>query len=360
MRTLRDPGAPPRTDFSRLAALASVCAIPLLAACFDVWGTYETGSAASGAGGSDVDVATGGAPTTIGGGGASVERCDDGLDDDDDGLVDCADASDCAGYVCSTSPTDDPAWLGPVLLRDADDARACPPSFPTAGPDLRSVSTPCTCACGAPTGESCRAKVTAHAASACGGTTTSATADSLACVPLAATATTASATGEARGGTCAASVSGGPDPGTDPVRKTCEGTAGGGCADGDICLRPPGAADGQLCWYQVGDVACPPSLPSRTILYDAAMAPACAGTACTCGASANGTCAGTVTLYDTDCTSANTASIPLTGACTAGLGTSGSIKIGTASVSAAGTCAPAAAFPVGALDGSARTYCCAP
>jgi hypothetical protein len=346
----------------RWLALACVGAVPLFAACFDVWGTYETGSAGSGAGGSDRDPPGEGASTTVGpggGGGASVESCTDGVDDDQDGLVDCADTADCGGFACTAAPAIDASWHGPVLLRELDDDRACPPSFPTAGPELRAVSTPCTCGCGTPTGESCNATVTVFSAGACAGTAASATVEALACGTLSGAATTAKATSEAHGGSCTASVSGGPDPGTDPPRKTCEGAAGGGCGEDELCVRPPGPDDGALCWYQEGDVVCPAGLPQRTILYDAASPPSCTGASCTCAPSSQGTCTGTVTLFDTDCSSGNTALVPLTGACTAGLATVGSVKIAGASVATAGACSPVPAFPVGVLA-AARTYCCAP
>ena len=90
--------------------------------------------------------AGGGASGGGGAGGAPAgEQCLNGLDDDDDGFIDCEDP-ECESVTCVEIP---PGWLGPIMLS------------PTCGGDfsdpiselVTAVSAPpaaCTCSCGAP------------------------------------------------------------------------------------------------------------------------------------------------------------------------------------------------------------------
>src|SRR5262245_1099528 len=77
----------------------------------------SSGSGATGAGGTGLGAQGGGGSTT------GSEDCLNGLDDDGDTLVDCAD-DDCAdaGYQCIAVPE---GWTGPVLVRAQQPGESC-------------------------------------------------------------------------------------------------------------------------------------------------------------------------------------------------------------------------------------------
>ena len=92
-------------------------------------GAHSGGTSTAGGGpggqsghGGSVQGGTGGAGATSGNGGsggtgAVSENCTNGVDDDGDTAVDCAD-DDCSSYVCVSVPD---GWLGPVAVHDGPD-----------------------------------------------------------------------------------------------------------------------------------------------------------------------------------------------------------------------------------------------
>lgn len=91
---------------ARARSALAVLALTSTAACFDVLAPYEAGGGASAGGaGADIDVPSGGGADEQGGGNITLaeEACDNGVDDDGDGLVDCADTQNCrAATSCGT------------------------------------------------------------------------------------------------------------------------------------------------------------------------------------------------------------------------------------------------------------------
>lgn len=104
---------------------------------------------------------TGGTGGTGAGGTVGNETsCTNGVDDDQDGAIDCADATDCAAYECvDTAPA---GWSGYFRLRDHDSYDPAAPKLPCAGgvPPTRYFTEPtqpsCTaCTCDPLNGATC-------------------------------------------------------------------------------------------------------------------------------------------------------------------------------------------------------------
>jgi hypothetical protein len=343
---------------SSLSLLAIVAACgPGLAGCFDVWGTYDTGSTGGSASTtSDSDTGGRGGATSTG---PSAEDCQNGEDDDADGLVDCADA-DCSasGFACTDLVAPDASWSGPVLLHERGSEPTCPWYAPTAVTQ-REVAAPCACRCGDASGEACLASVQLHNNAVCTSQTASGSIGT-ACGPISGTASSAAATTTAVGGSCTGSIAGGPDAATDPTRVGCTEPVGAGCGQGEVCARA-GEHGEQVCYVKSGDVPCPSDLPLRTVLYDPSTPPACTapGPGCTCGEQVGSTCSATITLYDTaSCSGGVVATFAADGQCAAASSAVAS-AIATNAAFDHGTCTPNPIDLTGALGQDARTYCCA-
>ncbi|AKT39105.1 hypothetical protein [Chondromyces crocatus] len=262
---------------ARLGASGLTLATTLLVSCAQLTGLdgFEVGSGSSG--------------TTVGSGGmgpSSGEDCTDGLDNDDDGLIDCADVEDCAptDHVCV--PATPPGWTGDVRVAIVDHAAAdtlppCPAGTETfdyfAGPAIEAECTPCdgctwdraTAACFAPTlachssgngNTTCNGNPTSERADRLGGTCESLTSS----IPNSASCRlTQPATLRTRG-TCDAAPDGGQLQ-TSPwsqVTRVCIGAPrlGGHCDDGGQCLprsNDDAAFEGWACVLQPGYDACP-------------------------------------------------------------------------------------------------------
>ena len=211
-------------------------------------------------------------PTSTGTGDAggsrpNAEACDNGVDDDEDGDVDCADdACTEAGYACA--PAAPEGFEGPVAL-----VRGAPGVQPTCGgafPDelvsgglgaLTADAPRCTaCECGPPVGLTCSAQLSWYADVACTVETGSTPVSSAGCVdaPDVDIAAASASVATAQGGPCAP-TGGAPDFAAatfEQSAKLCATAGGAGCAEG-VCLKPPGAPfDAQLCVVRVGAGDC--------------------------------------------------------------------------------------------------------
>ena len=119
------------------------------------------------------------------------EVCTNGMDDDLNGLADCADPACAAAFACV--PVAPAAWNGPVALYDGDPATApaCPPDRPTiayqGNGDLIAEPATCdACTCTQPTVTCTPKPISFESDDACG--TTSGTALQAApgvCAPIA-------------------------------------------------------------------------------------------------------------------------------------------------------------------------------
>ncbi|MBX3185052.1 MAG: hypothetical protein KF915_20685 [Polyangiaceae bacterium] len=276
--------------------------------------------------------ATGGvAGTGAGGSGGSGEtNCHNGIDDDEDGLIDCADP-DCvgAGYECVNLPD---GWSGPVAAQEGpfgSTPTACGGQYPTV--EISAFSQPnqpancAACNCGTPNGAACGLPVNCEATQDCPGIIpenyglhrglslwvaagcsgagawsfpVSATCQSFSLEPGSPPEAPVSAEANApvvTGGSCLPSGGGslGGDPWSIRVRG-CGPTAleGGGCGGTNTCLPPAAAAfDRGVCVYRDGDHDCPsPFDAKRTYYRNFVDERVC--TPCSCGAPSGVECAG--------------------------------------------------------------------
>ena len=294
-------------------------------------GTAGNGTAGNGNGGSAIGGAgQGGIVTSAGGGGGlagngggggmpGVENCVNGIDDDADGKIDCADSDCVAGFTCAPSP---PAgWKGPIALYQGDGAIE-PPTCATSGGYVTLVSdafdglsaAPATCpgcSCSDPKGVSCAvASAQFFGNSQCagqGGTLTVAAGACVAFLRLSDPQSVKWASATASGGVCLVKTMGAPQ--IPPVNwaaraRSCGGEPeGGGCAM-DLCVpRPQGKFGKALCVVHDGDVACPAGPYAKRFLYYQGVADTRGCSDCGCGNPAGMTCTGKLELWDdTGCT----------------------------------------------------------
>jgi hypothetical protein len=347
-----------------------IAGVLLLAGCFDELGDYEDGASSTGGtvpddadeGGGVETTSSGSGATSATGGPTGAEICDNGGDDDADGLVDCQDG-DCGGYVCVPAPADPAFAGGPHLLVDASADVPCNPAFPATGIDgVRVVDapSPCDCTCGAATGQACAGTAQLHAAAGCSGAATSA-AVAATCSDSSASVSSVVVSASPSGGACTGSPVA-PVPPTFEPAHTCSAGRGGGCEPGFVCARPP-APDGtpRLCFERSGNHACDdPTYTTKLLVFEDTPVDnrSCSGN-CGCEAPSGGACMGTLTVNDGSCGGPPVATAQL-GACTTfGAGISGAGLALGATVSTPGGCTPIPRTESGALEGVAHTLCCA-
>lgn len=330
------------------------------------------------------------APT---GGGSSTENCLNGVDDDSDGLVDCADdACGGAGYACvATAPL---GWTGYLSLYVGPDgeAPACPAQFPSAIPYVgRSTPTAdpaacATCACGAPMGGVCDlADVIIVSEKTCQSIDPPAFATNLS-VPAAwdgkcesmgsapgglttcggfCNRTVKAAAPQLVGGACA--VSGGeatkPEVKWATLGKACgDAPSGGGCTGGQVCQPTPATGfESGLCNYKPGEQACPGEPFTEQHVFYEGVEDTRMCTECSCGSPVNATCAATITVFtDNACT---TGAVSFSAGSCALLPGNPTITGRSAMITSMSPCAcqPSGGESMGAVTATQpTTFCCVP
>jgi hypothetical protein len=291
---------PVRASIAVVALAASGCTYD-----FDAPFADEAASQSAGQGGA----ASGstGASVGQGGEGNDGEDCENGVDDDADGAIDCADdACLAAGYICA--PAAPAGFEGPVaLVRGAPDVEpTCGGAFPeevVAGGlgSLDAEPPACAaCTCGTPD-IACAAALSWFADAACGTELDAIEVASGGCVELssgdvaAAIASSATPTGS-----CTAT---GGQPEHEPATfetsaKLCAAPLGAGCTGGVCVTRPDAPFDAQLCVYRSGVGDCSAAGPFTVALeMHGSVDDQRECTPCTCGAITGATCAGTTTIY---------------------------------------------------------------
>ena len=300
------------------------------------------------------------------------EDCTNGVDDDCDGLADCADPQcGAVGYRCVAAPA---GWQGPVEIYEGPLPPAC--EAPYAGGEYDGHAAPlafgpascASCTCGAPSGSSCSTRVTGYATSSCGGSSVGATLPAGACTDvrvLSGDRGVSVASGVAAGGSCAASGGGVTNRGAatwQAAGRACSlsATAAAGCAAGSTCAPTPRSPFlARFCVTQSGDVACPGAPFTDRHVYYAGSADTRGCTSCACGAAAGVSCKGVVqTFQQSGCSGSSQAMSPPT-ACT-------SLPNGTKSalysaLPLGGACAASGGTPTGTVTlVGATTFCCSP
>lgn len=370
-------------------------------------GTTTTGTATGGGGGA------GGNPTTSSTGGAGgdigPEDCLNGMDDNGDGDIDCADAK-CGEFSCVSAVPD--TWTGHFVLFDGPPGMDpdCPSSFPgttnafLGNGSLDAPPADCSpCTCGGPTGQTCNTptEFTIRDAAlnmACG----EAVPGSINCVgsldfgpadgscfldfilPAANTCgpnpgmmcdmgtspcnVSASAVATTvTGGLCAPAggVATVPSPTWMNLGRGCGDpvAAGQGCNGTQVCLPKPEAPyESGVCISKEGDNACPPGAFTQKHLFFQEFTDTRACEACSCGSPAGSTCTATVQLYSDNLCGNLTASFPA-GGC-ANLAGNPAVRGRRLSVTqppTGGGCAADGGDPTGETTPTTpTTFCCVP
>jgi hypothetical protein len=296
------------------------------------------------------------------------EDCSNGVDDDGDGKIDCAD-SECGAWICAANaPT---GWTGPSLLYEGDaKPPACDGSYGTiamrGGTAASGDAAQCTCTCSG--GGSC-ASFLAFASGAQGNCSdaacvanvdTSCTELSSSCLSTAtsyvqtrlppgstscAAPTQSTSIGDANWAKYALACS----PGSAPRR--------GGCDPGNVCA-PPTPFAGHFCIVKQGDQACPSGPYTDRHVYYTAIDDTRDCTACTCDQD----CSYSWKIYDDADTSCATplATKTAAGECVSVTPASGKIRVGVA-MSGAGSCMQNGGTATGSVSASdPYTACCLP
>jgi hypothetical protein len=277
-------------------------------------GGHAASGGTAGHGGGVAGGGQGGGVAGSGGTGGPAEDCGNGVDDNADTLVDCADPL-CATSHCIAPGT--PAnWLGPVVVYVGPDTNlGCPPSWPTVvaegGTDVTFAAPSCAgCTCGAPAGATCAAPVHSFwSAAGCSGNPPTATQTPApgVCVPIAAAASllesARAAAPVASGGSCG---SGGgqpnnPAPTFSDHALVCAGSSlGAGCSGSDVCAPDPGPAfEPTVCVWKAGGGTCNQIAPySSRLTIHQSIADNRGCSACGCGSPSGMGCTGVTTLYE--------------------------------------------------------------
>ncbi len=248
---------------------------------------------------------------------STAESCTDGIDDNCNGTVDCADQPACAAYECASSTPS--GWIGPAVMWTGSYPAAavpdCPVGYATAVDGFEGLaSSPdaCGCECRA-SGQTCSGSATLYTGTNCAKSCVTVALSSNACTalvcPMGGAAGSWQVTGPvSTGGACSPTVtpkSGGPPSWQTTVRVCAHAgpvDVPGGCVNGEQCLPKPTAPYGSsLCVYQPGvQTACPApydASPRPTVVFESFTDGRGCG-ACTCSAAPTAaSCAGGVALH---------------------------------------------------------------
>jgi hypothetical protein len=290
--------------------------------------------------------------------------CDNGEDDNDDGLVDCEDP-ECGAFTCAAVPED---WSGPVVLRsgtlnavptcsgDYDHMEFLLGETPSSEPAMCP-----TCSCNASALSCGTADLYSHVGDQCGGPGSGFDqpwVDDNICYyfDIASAEDSLSATFHVSGGNCTALESGSvvvPSAKWTSLARGCATQQIGAGCDADALCVPKVS---KLCIYRAGEYSCPAEYPSAQIFYDDAVDNRTCS-ACSCDSPQ---CSGSFTLYsDKTC---NAPAVSLSGdasACSAFDDTEGDGVMSARFSGGTVACDANPGQPVGAVTPSGpNTVCC--
>lgn len=345
-------------------------------------GTAPDTTSSSGAGGETTGPGTGGATSsgsmvTTGttGGSKGYEDCLDGIDNNDDGLIDCQDPACQPGYECV-----------PEAPADMDLARFALRSFPSDplpcddGNGAQSVmndpggpATCTSCSCAAAQNLGCAAPVLScyKDTTSCGGSVDfTSNQDDNNCHNFPGSLFGALDDSCIRSvpsqpkGDCPAS-GGVPSlpPAWNTQRDLCRLTEqGGGCANGQVCVtKAVGDFDARICAVREGETGCPSQWSPVAVGYLSTLDDRGCD-ACTCSAPQGLSCTpGDVDVYDSD--NCNDFDQTIGANCSETSGAidllSGSYRLNPGQVSGQGTCTAGGGQPSGSVTGEKPvTICC--
>ncbi len=266
-----------------------------------------------------------------------VENCTNGVDDDNNGLADCADPA-CAAYACASTPS---GWTGPIALWTG--AAGAAPACSAAGPYPSGVlnahsglSTPgytcpaCNCA---PSGGSACSSLSFYYDTTPGCTASTAWTVTVApdgkCESVALSSATPSANSSQLEDAPSTYVTGScvPNQGTPQFPDaTWSGDVlgcgtgpstpnGGGCAVGACVPKPKAPFGAHLCIFRSGVATCPSEYPTQTPAASQFYETWSEGRTCsTCGCGAPH-CGGTVHTFTDQACTANDTVVAIDGTC---------------------------------------------
>lgn len=363
-------------------------------------GSGDSTSPSSGGGQGGASTSTSTSTSSTGGSDAGTEDCTNGVDDNGDGKVDCADPACGAAACVSEVPS---GWTGYIALYEGDPGKdpGCPAvTFPnqlyTGKAGLTAPPAQCsTCTCGAPVGITCTVPPLSVATATCAQIQTG---SSFCSGDL-----NEAATGVCNGqdGFLGGQTNCGPPP-TCKGNQACNGSItlpeaavtgtgictasaqsakvsqaswstlgracgnmaiGGGCNVGQVCLPKPAAPyQGGICVFKKGLSTCPALFPTQHVFYDD-LDDKRACSDCTCGTSSGGACQATVNIYkDGTVNTCNTLLTTITaGTCKdlTGNPTVGARKVTSVQVTNPGSCPPGGGQALGAATPTGpTTFCC--
>jgi hypothetical protein len=295
-----------------------------------------------------------------------VEDCGNGIDDDNDGDIDCAD-SDCAaqGYSCTAGAPD--GWNGPIAVFEDSGgdgvAPGCPASYPhldfMGGSSPEGAPATCEpCICQPPQPTCVATPFEAFSSKNCKGSMSTFDTPDGVCVVLG--SPTSLRPGAAAQGSLACSVMGGkatvPPITWTSIAVACSSSSlGGGCETG-VCTRRPEAPFGtQLCIWRSGDETCPSTYPHKRTPVEVTDDRGCS--MCDCATTNAPTCTVTTTLYSDSGCQTPLVDNPAPGVCASYLPVQSVIVNAVSSGSA--SCSASGGNPTGDVHKSETTFCCA-
>jgi hypothetical protein len=258
-----------------------------------------------------------------------IENCLNGLDDDGDNLIDCADPNCNAGFTCTPPPPD--GWVGPVALWQgtaAPSPTVCSDNgFQQVAATLFAgvIAAPAMCAgcvCDSPVDVSCpEARISFSASATCAAPLTGLTIPSNLChaflLPIDARSVRWESVA-AQGGFCSPSTNG--ESTLPPLRwsrhaAACfNSTPGGGCSTGTCQPRPTAPLGSRTCIAQVGEFTCPSQYPQRSLYYFGVQDNrGC--TECSCATPTGASCSGQLLVTSDSVCSAERTTIRTIGTC---------------------------------------------
>lgn len=340
-------------------------------------GLFESETAGSGGGATaaQTQASVGGSTTATSStatGQAGSENCLDGMDNDNDMLVDCADDACTAGFECvPAAPT---GWQHARLLTGDYGALTAQPCPDASAPAITFHETgenaECTaCECGSIQGVTCSAaQLRCYTATSCSGQFGTVNASTTGCKANASAAYLRCemfAQPQASGGSCPATggVPTVPAPFAFENHACQVADVGAGCESDEVCV-PRGAApyDAPVCIAQDGEASsCPSGWSGLTVTYET-FTDDRGCNACGCsvsGASCNGAF---FTVYDLDsCIPGGDGTLPVTGSCedVAIYFDNGTGSVAYDAPTPDGNCSPQGGEPNGSIaPGTPTSYCC--
>lgn len=299
-----------------------------------------------------------------------AEDCTNGIDDNGDSLVDCADPICGPGYVCVPRPPNgwsEPGYILMVAGGTAGDCESLVPFGKLLHEGLTAPPASCPCTCESPSGGTCNGSGILWQYGACAGD--SATSDeSCSVVPSMWTIGSVLAHFGAvvTPGTCESSVGTVlvPAEWESDVTLCLPAAQGGGCGANAACIsRPPQGSTGQVCIASSGDKGCSGAFPLKELYFEGYDdTRGCNAGSCWCASAQGQTCSGEYQLFSDDACSNEVFSAPLDGNChNTGL-TAGQVRSDRIVTYApeGGSCQPqgTGAAIGGAVENSPYTVCC--